>query len=150
MKMPPLMIRNFHFSSNNCLFTCTKIWNGKTCMKYNPNLKSLKSKEKLRKIREESKRRNKKDWRKFKVKVVSHNLNQLASNKRRKKIFLVESARSIANRKNKKGNIKSSHKRLKSKKLKFRMMMTILCDCVYEILLLIVLRLNFNNKNFGS
>lgn len=128
MKMPQLMMRNSHSFSNNYLFTCIKIWNGKTCMKYNPNWKSLKSKEKLKKIREESKRKNKKDWKKFKVKAVSHSLNQLANNKKKKKIFLVELARSIANRKNKKEKTKSSHKRLKSKKLKIKMMM-ILCDC---------------------
>ena len=61
IKMQPLMMKNSHSFLKNWHFICTKILNGKTYIKSNQNLKSSKKKEKLKKIKEENKKKSKKD-----------------------------------------------------------------------------------------
>lgn len=55
------MMKNSHSFLKNWHFICTKILNGKTYIKSNQNLKSSKKKEKLKKIKEENKKKSKKD-----------------------------------------------------------------------------------------
>lgn len=129
IKMLQLMMINSHYFSKSCHFICTKILNGKICIKFSPNLKSSKKKEKLNKIKEESKKKSKKDWRKSKVKAVNQNLSQ-SPNKRRK-TFSVVLVQLIASKSKKKERTKLLLKSLKSKRRKQNQrMMMISCEYI--------------------